>query len=117
MKALALLLGGLLVAAPAAAVCACAEPAPSKKAPMGCEGTAGCCCGDPAAPGPEEACPRSEKALDAAEWPEAPVDEGGASLPASPPPLVTADLGPALSTPDDSSPAPPPSRVSLPLLQ
>jgi hypothetical protein len=110
MKALALLLGGLLVAAPAAAVCACAEPVPSK-VPMGCEGSAGCCCGDPAAPGPEEACPRSEKALDAAEWPEAPVDEGGASLPASLPPLMTADLGPALSTPDDSSPAPPRTRV------
>jgi hypothetical protein len=81
---------------------------------MGCEGTAGCCCGDPAAP--EKACPRADTAIDPAELPETPMDEAPA-LPPAPPPLLTADAAAARgSTPDDSSPAPPRPRVSPPLL-
>ena len=67
MKLLPVLLGALLLAAPAVGICACPEAAP-KKAPMGCEGTSHCCCGEtPASSSRSEDCPRAEKSVEAAE--------------------------------------------------
>ena len=68
MKAMSILAGALLLAAPAVGICACPEAAPAK-APMGCEGTSHCCCGDVPA-SPSDDCPRAEKSVDAAELAE-----------------------------------------------
>lgn len=70
MKIAALLWAGLLTIAPAVSACACPEATVAQR--MGCEGTAGCCCGDtPRRDASPTSCPRSEAVVDTLDQPAA----------------------------------------------
>src|SRR5688500_1887618 len=110
MKAWSVLLCALIAVAPAAAVCACAEPSPPRAA-QGCDGTDHCCCGDAASKSSRsEDCPRAEKSVDAAEIAENSMAPGlpvAALLPSSP---SRFDIPGFLAAPRAASGASPPSH-------
>ena len=121
MKAMSAVLGVLLLAAPAVALCPCDRPAPKKQAPMGCEGTSHCCCGDAASSSSSsesEDCPRAEKSVEAAEIAEKSAEAVPAAVPL--PSFVSAIelAAPAHTAPPDGLPPPshPPHLVLTALL-
>ncbi|HEX7897861.1 MAG TPA: hypothetical protein VF950_08885 [Planctomycetota bacterium] len=109
MKAMSIVVAALLLAAPAVGICACPK-ASTPKAPMGCEGTSHCCCGDSPAPSSED-CPRAEKSVDAGEVPEnSPEARATAPLFPAPVPAFSIESPAFVARPEGHSRASPPSR-------